>query len=101
MIWKGLIAISIIAIIIGGIVWVAEGSHIYTKDREKVVKVVKDELFGTEHEEITWKENFQLGLLPDSSDLVHAYRSLVFIVGVAGGVIVFSTIMIRRGRSNQ
>ena len=101
MIWKALIALSVIAIIVGGIVWVADGTHIYTKDREKIVTVVKDELFGTETEKVEWKENFQLGLLPDSADLQHAYRSYAFILGSSFVAIVLGMVMIRRGRKER
>ena len=96
MIWKTLIILSIIAILIGGWVWLDHGAHIITKDREKVVTVVEDDLFGTTHEEVEWVETFDFGLVPDSTHPMHSYRSYVFVIGVSGVVIIWSLVMIRR-----
>ncbi len=101
MIWKTLIAISVAAILIGGWVWVDHGSHFITKDREKVVTIVEDELFGTTHEEVEWVETFDFGLVPDSTHPMHAYRSYLFVLGISAVVIIVSFVMLRRQKRSQ
>lgn len=98
MIWKLLIATALTAILAGGAVWVADGMHIYTKDREKVVTTTHDPIFGTEVEQVTWVEHFQYGLLPDHAHLSHAHRSYGFVLGLGGAMIFSSWYMLRRTR---
>ena len=101
MIWKAIIALSIIAIIAGGVVWVSHGMEFFTKDREKVVTVVEDELFGTSREEVEWKETFKLGLLPDDTSVAVLHRSYGFILGTSLTAILVSLFMIRRQRQSS
>ncbi len=98
MIWRLLIGIAIIACIIGGVIWFSHGMQIYTKDREKVVTMVKDELFGTTHEEVTWVPTFKYGLLPDEPSVTALPRSYGFILGTSVAMIVFSGLMIKRSK---
>ena len=96
MIWKFIIVISVFAIIIGGIVWIAQGTQFYTKNREKVVTIIKDDLFGTTHEHTEWVETFKLGILPDDSSLTALHRSYAFIIGTGTAAIILSIVMLRR-----
>ena len=98
MLWKLVIVAAAAAILIGGALWVADGTHIYTKDREKVVTISHDPIFGTEVEEVTWVENFQYGLFPDHAHVSHLHRSYAFILGLGGGAILVSLFMLRRAR---
>lgn len=98
MIWRLLIGIAIVASIIGGVIWISHGSEIYTKDRERVVNVVKDELFGTTREEVTWVPTFKYGLLPDDASVTALPRSYGFILGTSLAVILFSGWMIKRAK---
>lgn len=100
MIWKLLLALGIVAFVTGGIVWFAHGQHVFTKDREKIITVVKDELFGTVHEEVEWKETFKLGLLPDSQHPLELYRSFAFIGGGGLTLALFSLYKIRRSKKS-
>ncbi len=94
--WKLLIALSVAAIITGGVVWVLHGMEMYTKDREKVVTIVKDELFGTSNEVVEWKQTFRYGLLPDDASITVLHRGYAFVVGLAGAAIFLSIYMLRR-----
>lgn len=99
MLWKSLILLSVIAILVGGGIWLSHGAHIFTKDREKVVEVKHDPIFGTEVEEVTWKETFDYGLLPDHDAITHLHRSYAFVLGASTVVIIGSLIMIKRGKN--
>lgn len=96
MIWKTLIALSVVAIIVGGGVWISHGMHTFTKDREQVVTKVTDELFGTVREEVTWVENFSFGFLPDDTAAIGLYRSYIFVIGASFFTTVVSAYMLRR-----
>lgn len=96
MIWKFIIVLATFGMILGGIVWYAHGRHIFTKTREQVVTIVKDDLFGTQREERKWVDTFKLGLLPDDASIDFLHRSYAFIIGVGITSIVISTIMLRR-----
>ena len=96
MLYKILIALAVIAIIAGGVRWVSDGAHIFTKDREKVVTTTHDPLFGTDVETVVWKENFQYGLLPDHAHVSHAHRSYSLVLGVSIAVVLGSLFMLRR-----
>jgi hypothetical protein len=98
MFWKILIGVSIVAIITGGAVWIAHGMNMFTHDRDEVITVVKDEIFGTEREEITWVENYRLGLLPDDYTIDVIHHSYAFILGVSGAAILLSLFMLKRQR---
>lgn len=101
MLWKSLIILSIVAMITGGAVWIGHGAHMFTRDREKVVEVKHDPIFGTEVEEVTWKETFTYGLLPDHTAITHLHRSYAFVLGLSTAVIVGSAVMIKRGRAGR
>jgi len=101
MIWKFLIALSALAIVIGGIVWIADGMEFYTKNREQVKTLVKDELFGTTSEQITWVPTFKYGLMPDGAEVGLIHRSYAFVLGFGASLIVGSTIMLRRRRKTS
>ncbi|RPI68351.1 MAG: hypothetical protein EHM43_05145 [Ignavibacteriae bacterium] len=99
MFWKLIIGISIIACIVGGVIWISHGMEIYTKDREKVVTVIKDEVFGTTREEVSWKPTFKYGLLPDDANFMALPRSYGFVLGLSFAAIIGSAIMLKRSRS--
>lgn len=101
MIWKLLLALGVVAFLTGTIIWFAHGQHMFTKDREKVITLVEDELFGTTHEEHEWKETFELGLLPDSHHPMYFYRSFAFIGGLSISVALFSLYKIRRAKKTS
>ncbi|MCO6466430.1 MAG: hypothetical protein J5I53_07435 [Bradyrhizobiaceae bacterium] len=96
MLWKSLIVIAVLAIIAGGAVWISHGSHTLTKDREKVVTLEKDELFGTTHEKVEWVEKFTYGFFPDDTAVTTVYRGYVFVLGSSLAVIALSVVMLRR-----
>ena len=98
MIWKLLIALAGLAILIGGIVWVSDGMNIYSKDREQVVKIIKDDLFGTTREEVSWIPAFKFGLLPGGTEVALIPGSYAFVLGISFSTIIGSFIMIRRSR---
>lgn len=98
MFWKLLIGTALVASIIGAVIWISHGMEFYTKDREKVVTIVKDELFGTTREEVTWVPTFKYGLLPDDVAITALPRSYGFILGTSLAVILFSGWMIKRSK---
>lgn len=60
--WK-IISIVAFALVIGiGIRWGLDGAQVFTKDKQQVVVVERDDVFGTEIENVTWEEGFWLGL---------------------------------------
>ncbi|NQW30857.1 MAG: hypothetical protein HQ472_10140 [Ignavibacteria bacterium] len=99
MIWKTVIAASIVAMIIAGVIWVNDGMHTFTKDRESVVTKIVDELFGTEREEVTWVDKFTYGLLPDDMAITSIHRSYAFVLGIGFSAIALSFFMMRRNKS--
>lgn len=98
MLYKTIIAIAVVSVLAGGAVWVADGMHFFTKDREKIVTTTHDPLFGTAVEEVEWKENFQYGLLPDHAAVTHLHRSYSFVLGIATVAIAGSLVMLNRKR---
>lgn len=101
MIWKTLIAASVVAVLIGGYFWISQGAHTLTKDRERVVTTVTDELFGTTHEVVEWKPTFIYGLFPDDTSVTAVYRGYSFVLGSSIVIIVLSIVMLRRQRATQ
>ena len=101
MIWKVMIGLAVVAILTGGAVWISDGMEIFTKTREPIVAVVKDELFGTTTEKTTWVETFKLGLLPDDASITTIHRSYGFILGVSAAAIGLSLIMLKRAARAQ
>lgn len=43
-------------------VWLAQGAHIFTKDKRMVVHTEYDPLFGTTRQRVEWRPDFRLGL---------------------------------------
>jgi len=71
--WKitGIVSF-VIALAVAGW-WVADGAQIYSKDQRKETIKVKDEIFGTETEKITYVDDFQLGLLPHALPVIGGF----------------------------
>lgn len=90
-------------IIISILVWVIDSNDygevlIFSKDQKPVVKIVEDELFGTETKETEWIEGFWLGLLPpDDSISLKAFAGAVPISSVFI-IISFITFLIKKKR---
>lgn len=100
MIWKSVISASIVAILVGGYFWFAHGMQTLTKDRERVVTVVKDELFGTTHEVVEWKPTFVYGFFPDDTSVVTIYRGYSFVLGTSLVLIATSIVILRKQRKS-
>jgi hypothetical protein len=88
--------LGIAAIVAGGIVWFSHGTHWYSKDRERIETVVKDELFGTERIEISFRPKYIFGMLPDDLDVARFPNSYIFVIGCGVTAIVIGTFMRRR-----
>lgn len=99
MFWKLLTWIGAIAIIIGGTVWAMHGFNAYSKDRERVEKIVSDPLFGTKHTEVTYVEKYAFGFLPDDLDVLRFPNSYAFVLGTGITAIGVGMFMARRRRS--
>ena len=99
MLWRTLVIIGILAILIGGAVWINDGMHIYSKDKEEVVTIVKDELFGTTRREVTYVPAFKFGLLPLDSTVAATPVSYGFVLGTSAVLIAFSWWKLRRKAS--
>ena len=81
MIWRILPWLGALAIVIGGAVWISHGMQGFSKDLERVETVVKDELFGTEHVEVTFRPKYSFGLLPDDATIWRLPNSFAFVLG--------------------
>jgi len=98
MIWRILIIAALVTIVVGGIVWISGGSQMLTKDKEEVVTMTADPLFGDSTRNVTYVDKFQLGLLPPSDSPADVPMSYAFILGTSVAVILFSVFMSRRSR---
>lgn len=98
MIWRILVGASILAIIVGGIVWISGGMQTLTKDKEEVVTITPNTLFGGADTTITYVDKFTYGLLPPSDSPADAPMSYAFVLGTGGVIILLSIIMMRRAR---
>ena len=98
MIWRILIIAAVVAIVVGGIVWISGGTQTLTKDKEEVVTVTPNTLFGGNDTTVTYVEKFSLGLLPPSDSPADVPMSYAFILGTSGAVILLSFFMMRRSR---
>lgn len=78
-----LIIIGVLGILVGGGLWVKDGMHVFSKDREEVVREFKDELFGTIRREVEYIPAFKFGLLPVDATLVDFPRCYAFVGGVS------------------
>lgn len=93
-----LIIIGIVGILAGGYVWLQDGRQIFSKDREEVVKEVKDELFGTVTRTTEYVPAFKFGLLPLNSTVTDFPRCYAFVIGVCGTMIAVG--VVRRRKSS-
>jgi hypothetical protein len=101
MLWKAIIAVSLIVIVAGGILWVHDGLHLFTKTRIAIETVAHDPLFGTEMRSVEWKDEFTYGLLPDDTTITAAPRGYIFIVGLNMTLIAVSFFMLRKARKAE
>jgi hypothetical protein len=100
--WNALIAAAIVAILIGGGVWIADGMQMLSKDRIETTIQVVDPLFGTTTTETKYEEGFLFGLLPLDDSVGAVPKSYAFVLGASVAVIFTSVFMKRRARrSNQ
>ena len=95
MIWRILIATSLLAILIGGAVWINDGMQIYSKDRNEVITMVKDDLFGT-RSETSYVPAVRFGLLPLDKTVSATPACYGFVLGVSGVLIALGWWRIRR-----
>lgn len=101
MLWRVLIIASLLAIIAGGILWIVDGRHIYSKDREPIVEIRTDELFGTTDTVTTgYREERSFGLLPLDATVSDTPRSYAFVLGTSLAVIGFSLYRSRKRRTS-
>lgn len=91
-----LIIIGIIGILVGGYAWLQDGRQIFSKDREAVVKEVKDELFGTVTRTTEFIPAFKFGLLPLNSTVGDFPRCYAFVLGVCGTLIAVGVVRQRK-----
>ncbi len=83
MIWRLLIIIGILGILVGGGLWFKDGQQIFSKDREEVVTIVKDPLFGAETKQVTYEPRFRFGLLPLDATPQAVPASFAFVAGTS------------------
>jgi len=95
MIWRILIVIGILAILVGGAAWINDGMQIYSKDRNEVITMVKDDLFGT-RSETSYVPAFKFGLLPLDKTVAATPACYGFVLGVSVVLIAFGWWKIRR-----
>lgn len=91
-----LIILGIIGILAGGYGWLQDGRQIFSKDREAVVKEVKDELFGTVTRTTEFVPAFKFGLLPLNSTVADFPRCYAFVLGVCGTLIILGVVRMRK-----
>jgi hypothetical protein len=96
MINRLLIILGIVGILAGGYVWLQDGRQIFSKDREAVVKEVKDELFGTVTRTTEFIPAFKFGLLPLNATVSDLPRCYAFVLGVCGTLITFGVVRLRK-----
>ena len=89
MINKILISIGLLGILSGGALWITDGMHVFSKDREEVVREFKDELFGTIRREIEYIPAFKFGLLPVDATITDVPRCYAFVGGMSLSLIAF------------
>jgi hypothetical protein len=89
MLNKILITIGLLGILAGGGLWINDGMHVFSKDREEVVREFKDELFGTIRREIEYIPAFKFGLLPVDATISDTPRCYAFVGGVSLSLIAF------------
>ncbi|MBM4177816.1 MAG: hypothetical protein FJ211_00595 [Ignavibacteria bacterium] len=99
MLNKILNTIGIIGILGGGALWVKDGRHVFSKDREEVVREVKDELFGTIRRETEFVPAFKFGLLPVDATIADVPRCYAFVGGMSVALIAFA--LWRKRSGNQ
>lgn len=96
MIWRIGIILGICGILAGGAVWINDGMHVFSRDKDEVVTVVKDELFGTERREVTYVPAFKFGLLPLDTTVASVPASYGFVLGTSVVLIALSVWQLRK-----
>jgi hypothetical protein len=96
MINRLLIILGIVGILAGGYAWLQDGRQIFSKDREAVVKEVKDELFGTVTRTTEFIPAFKFGLLPLNATVSDLPRCYAFVLGVCGTLITVGVVRLRK-----
>lgn len=96
MLNRTLIILGIIGILAGGYVWLQDGRQIFSKDREAVVKEVRDDLFGTVTRTTEFVPAFKFGLLPLNSTVADFPRCYAFVIGVCAAMITVGVIRQRK-----
>jgi hypothetical protein len=96
-----LIIIGILGILAGGYVWNSDGRQIFSKDREEIVKEVKDELFGTVTRTTEYVPAFKFGLLPLNATLGDIPRCYAFVLGACGTLIAIGVVRQRKTSSQS
>lgn len=99
MIWRIITIVALLAILVGGGVWVAHGAEVLSKDKRAEVIETKDPLFGTTQREVKYVDEFTYGFLPLDDSPMSAPTGYVFVLGSGLVAMVFATIMRRRARS--
>lgn len=92
-----LIILGIVGILAGGYLWHQDGHQVFSKDREEIVKEVKDDLFGTVTRTTEFVPAFKFGLLPLNATVTDLPRCYAFVLGMCGTMIVVG--IVRRRRS--
>ena len=96
MVNRLLIILGIVGILAGGYVWVQDGRQIFSKDREAVVKEVRDDLFGTVTRTTEFVPAFKFGLLPLNATVSDLPRCYAFVLGVCGTLITVGVVRLRK-----
>jgi hypothetical protein len=82
MIWRILIIVGILGFLVGGSLWFRDGQQILSKDREEVVTIVKDPLFGPT-KQVSYEPRFRFGLLPLDATPLSIPASFAFVAGTS------------------
>lgn len=91
-----LIILGIVGILVGGFLWHQDGHQVFSKDREEIVKEVKDDLFGTVTRTTEFVPAFKFGLLPLNATVTDLPRCYAFVLGMCGTMIVVGVVRRRR-----
>lgn len=75
--WKILTALALTSILVLFIVWANDGYQIFSSDKSEKVTIINDPIFNENHEKREWVDEFHLGLLPDDTNPIFSYRSLL------------------------
>ncbi len=100
MLWRVFIGISVVAILAGGVRWVSDGMHIFSKDKEQQVTEVRDELFGTTNRIVTWVPAYKYGLLPLDAVPSAIPGCYATVLAIGGILILYSVRKLRKPIQN-